>query len=57
MKQWRDETADSEPPDPSRDGFDRKKGTRLFAGKDTSYYRTPAGADRQAQRVNKPGPR
>jgi arylsulfatase A-like enzyme len=57
MEQWRRETADSDPADPSRDGFNRKKGTRLYTGKDTSYYRTPAGADRNAHRVNKPGPR
>ena len=57
MKQWRDETADSDPSDPSQDGFDRKTGERLFPARDTSYYRTPAGADRQAHRVNKPGPR
>jgi N-sulfoglucosamine sulfohydrolase len=57
MKQWREETADSAPPNPSIDGFDRKAGTRLFRGQDTSYYRTPAGSDRQAAQVNKPGPR
>jgi N-sulfoglucosamine sulfohydrolase len=57
MTQWRDETADSAPPNPSLDGFDRKAGNRLFPQKDTSYYRTPAGADRNAHRVNKPGPR
>jgi N-sulfoglucosamine sulfohydrolase len=57
MKQWREETADSVPPNPSVDGFDRKAGTRLFRGQDTSYYRTPAGADRQAHLVHKPGPR
>ena len=57
MKQWREETADRDPSDPSKDGFDRKTGERLFPGRDTPYYRTPAGADRQAHRVNKPGPR
>lgn len=57
MARWRDETADSQPADPSRDGFDRRKGTRLLPARDTSYHRTPAGADRQADRVNRPGPR
>ncbi|MBL9210908.1 MAG: sulfatase [Opitutaceae bacterium] len=57
MTRWRDETADSQPADPSRDGFDRRKGTRLLPARDTSYHRTPAGADRQAHRVNHPGPR
>jgi N-sulfoglucosamine sulfohydrolase len=57
MKQWREETADSDPPNPSRDGFDRRTGERLFPGRDTSYYGMPAGADRHAHRVNKPGPR
>ena len=57
MKQWREETADSVPSNPSVDGFDRKAGTRLFRGQDTSYYRTPAGGDRQAHLVHKPGPR
>jgi arylsulfatase A-like enzyme len=57
MARWRDETADSQPADPSRDGFDRRKGTKLLPARDTSYHRTPAGADRQAHRVNRPGPR
>lgn len=57
MEQWRDQTGDSVPADPSRDGFDRRTGERLFAGRDTSYYRSPAGADRKADRINQPGPR
>lgn len=57
MTQWRDETADSAPPNPSVDGFDRQTGKPLFRGQDTKYYRTPAGADRNAPRVNNPGPR
>lgn len=57
MRQWREETADSVPADPSRDGFDRRTGERLFPARDTSYHRTPAGADRQAHRVDRPGPR
>lgn len=56
MKRWRDETADSVPADPSRDGFDRETGERLYPNRDTSYYRTPAGLDRGAPRVNRPGP-
>jgi N-sulfoglucosamine sulfohydrolase len=57
MNQWRDETADSDPPNPSTDGFDRHTGDRLFPAKDTSYHRTPAGADRDAHLINQPGPR
>ena len=56
MAQWREETADSLPADPSRDAFDRMNGRRLFENRDTSYHRTPAGADRGAAKVNKPGP-
>lgn len=56
MTRWRDETADSVPADPSQDGFDRETGERLFGNRDTSYYRTPAGADKGAPTVNKPGP-
>jgi arylsulfatase A-like enzyme len=57
MQQWREETADGVPANPSVDGFDRRTGTRLFPARDTSYYRTPAGAEQNAHRVNKPGPR
>jgi N-sulfoglucosamine sulfohydrolase len=57
MQQWREETADSVPSDPSKDGFNRQTGERLLPARDTSYYGTPAGADRQAHLVNKPGPR
>jgi arylsulfatase A-like enzyme len=57
VRQWREDTADSIPPNPSTDGFDRKSGKRLFANQDTSYYRTPAGGDRDSNRVNNPGPR
>ena len=56
MTKWREETADSVPSDPSVDGFHRETGERLFPARDTSYHRTPAGADRDAARVNKPGP-
>lgn len=57
MEQWRDETADSAPATPSTDGFDRVTGERLHPARDTRYHRTPAGADRDAPRVNAPGPR
>lgn len=57
MTQWRDETGDSVPADPSRDGFDRKTGERLTGVRNTTYHRTPAGAERQADRINRPGPR
>ena len=57
MQKWRDDTADSVPANPSVDAFDRKSGRRLFGAQDTSYHRTPAGADRHAHLVNKPGPR
>lgn len=56
MTRWREETADSAPADFSRDGFDRETGLKLSANRDTSYYRTPAGADRGAAKVNRPGP-
>ena len=54
MTKWREETADSAPPNPSKDGFDRETGERLFPKQDTSYYGTPPGRD--AARVNQPGP-
>lgn len=57
MAQWRDETGDSMPADPSQDGFDRRTGEKRFPGKGTPYYRTPAGTDRQASRIDRPGPR
>jgi hypothetical protein len=56
MAQWREETADSAPANPSKDGFDRETGERLFSKQDTSFYGTPAGSDRDAARVNQPGP-
>lgn len=56
MTRWREETADSAPPQPSQDGFDRETGKRLFPEGDTSYYRTPAGSNRDATHVNSPGP-
>ena len=56
MQQWREETGDSAPADYSRDGFHRDTGERLGKQRDTSYYRTPAGADQNADRVNRPGP-
>jgi arylsulfatase A-like enzyme len=56
MVKWREETADSAPPNPSEDGFHRETGERLFPERNTSYYRTPAGSDRDAARVNRPGP-
>jgi N-sulfoglucosamine sulfohydrolase len=56
MTRWIEETADSVPTDYSRDGFDRETGNRLFGNQDTSYYRTPAGSDRNAAQVNRPGP-
>jgi arylsulfatase A-like enzyme len=56
MTKWREETADSAPPNPSEDGFHRETGEPLFPNGDTSYYRTPAGSDRDAARVNQPGP-
>jgi hypothetical protein len=56
MTKWREETADSAPSDPSEDGFHRETGDRLFPEHNTSYYHTPAGSDRDAARVNRPGP-
>lgn len=56
MRKWREETADSAPPDPSEDGFHRETGEPLFPKRNTSYYGTPAGSDRDAARVNRPGP-
>lgn len=56
MTQWREETADSVPANPSQNGFDRETGERLFPKQDTSFYGTPAGSDRDAARVDQPGP-
>ena len=56
MEQWRSETGDSAPADYSRDGFDRDTGEKLGKRRDPGYYRTPAGADRAADRINRPGP-
>ncbi len=56
LARWREETADSAPADPSTDSFDRETGERLRPARDTSHQRTPAGADRGAATVNRPGP-
>jgi len=53
MRQWQEQTGDSAPDDLSPDGFDREKGTRL---EDFEPGTTP-GEDRDAARINNPGPR
>jgi hypothetical protein len=56
MTEWTDATGDSVPAEISKDFFDRESGERLKI-KEQDYRRTPAGWDRDASRVNAPGPR
>lgn len=56
MAQWREETADGVPKNPSVDAFHRDTGERLGPGRGTSHHREPAGAEQGAARVNRPGP-
>ena len=55
LDRWVEETADSVPENPSRDSFDRRTGKPLI--KDQSFRGTPPGGDRDAVRVDAPGPR
>lgn len=54
LQQWIEQTGDSVPDQPSKDAFDRETGEKLAV---EQYYGTPAGADRQAESINRPGPR
>ncbi len=54
LAQWQEETADSVPAHLSPDTFDRETGKRL---KGKSSYGTTPGEDRDAPKVNRPGPR
>jgi arylsulfatase A-like enzyme len=56
LDRWRDETGDSAPGDISRDSFDRETGDRI-ASKESDYRGTTPGEDREAHRINAPGPR
>ena len=57
LDQWTEQTGDSAPADVSRDMFDRETGESLYKRRDTSYRGTPAGWDREAAKINAPGPR
>ncbi|MEN3943734.1 sulfatase [Prosthecobacter sp. SYSU 5D2] len=57
LDEWTEQTGDSVPADLSKDSFDRETGNQLFKGRDQSYRGTPAGWDRNAAKVNAPGPR
>lgn len=53
MQRWQEETGDSVPDDLSPDGFDRETGVRLGNFKPG----TTPGEDRNASKINNPGPR
>lgn len=57
LDQWTEQTGDSAPADVSKDMFDRETGESLYKRRDTSYRGTPAGWDREAAKINAPGPR
>jgi arylsulfatase A-like enzyme len=54
LSQWMDATGDSDPGNISRDSFDRETGDRIVKGE--SYRGTTPGEDRDADRINAPGP-
>lgn len=56
LDQWVDETGDDVPEHISGDGFHRETGESLKIGKD-AFRGTPAGWDRDAPKINTPGPR
>lgn len=56
MTEWTDATGDSVPAEISKDSFDRETGESLKI-KNNAFRGTPAGWDRDASRVNAPGPR
>lgn len=56
MTEWTEATGDSVPADLSKDSFDRETGESLKI-KNNAFRGTPAGWDRDASRVNAPGPR
>ena len=55
LDKWRDETGDSDPGNISEDSFDRETGDRIVKGE--GYRGTTPGEDRNADRINAPGPR
>jgi N-sulfoglucosamine sulfohydrolase len=58
LDEWTEATHDSAPADLSKDTFDRETGKPLLSGKERKLVPrgTPAGWDRDAARVNAPGP-
>jgi arylsulfatase A-like enzyme len=54
---WTEATGDSAPAELSADSFDRETGKRLPKVSSAAIRGLPAGSDRGAERVNKPGPR
>jgi N-sulfoglucosamine sulfohydrolase len=56
LADWTAATGDTVPAQLSRDTFDRETGAALKQAK-ASFRGTPAGAERQADRLNAPGPR
>ena len=56
MNEWTAATGDSAPADLSKDSFDRETGESLKI-KNNAFRGTPVGWDRDASRVNDPGPR
>lgn len=59
LDQWSKDTHDSVPANLSKDTFDRETGKSILKGKGRkdALRGTPAGWDREAARVNAPGPR
>jgi hypothetical protein len=59
LDRWSTETGDTVPAKLTPDGFDRDTGRPVpKAGKGKNAARgTPAGSERQADRINAPGPR
>lgn len=57
LERWMDETGDSVPASLRRDRFDRDKGTRLPEPDFVTADIITAGEDRNADRINNPGPR
>jgi N-sulfoglucosamine sulfohydrolase len=56
LADWTNATGDTVPAQLSRDTFDRETGAAMKQAK-ANFRGTPAGAERQADRLNAPGPR
>ncbi len=54
---WSEATGDSAPERLSADGFDRETGKRLPGMERNAFRGLPAGSDRGASRISRPGPR